>query len=963
MKTSKVISTAVVVILLLVMSDAAFFGGLEQGSLLTASAADVPEALSYSDLSNYEWPQFTGDAAFSHFSDGPAPEAPDILWKATINGIQPYISAFNNKVYVCTKTTVYALDESAGSVLWQTSLPESQEWPAVYKIDGHHMIIGRFCLDPDTGDILWTSQNFTAGPNPLFNYNVYSPEEKMFYILSNSHVQGWNFSDPENPPEMVWETYVSGSGMGGSGIQYGDGKVFPGSYQAHQMALDAKTGKVLWDTNTKAAMIFSGTYYAGKFFRGGAHDNTFYAFDAVTGDILWTYRADTEDGYFCTGGAAAYGMVYEPNMDGGIYAFDADTGAVVWKYSGPGPMMFPGNPTIADGKIYVTSGQLEAYGGINNTASEFVCLDAYTGHVIWKLPIEAFAPRESVAIAYGNLYMIPGNVTTAVDTISGAEYSTANEVWAFGTSDWPMFRHDAEHSAVGQSGPTSLSLRWNFYTDGAVISSPSIADGVVYFGSQDKNIYAVDARDGTFIWKFTTHQRVWSSPAVAGGRVFTGPDDGFVYCLNATDGSLIWSRFAGGDLTGNFNAAVQLRSSPTVAHGNVYVGALDNYTYCINAENGSIVWRYQTQGYITSSPAVAGGAVYVVSQEPEAGALYKLNALNGVVIWKHTIPYEPVFIGGTDMHASPVVGGGMVFVASDVSAYYAVDAATGKTVWSYKDPEAAEFILCSPIYLDGRLFIVDKFSIVCLNARNGDVIWTCFTGDELYVSPTYAGNKLYVVTDERNVWVLNATDGEKLGLFTMNSNSWSSASVYEGRVYVGSNDWNVYCLSEYSALTSSVTVVLDKNEVESDELVTGWGQLTPALSNATITVMLVKPDGSMTTLDASTTETGSFAFAFMPKAGGNWSVTAQWQSDKSFYKSATSKTAALFVDAPPLPSPSESPIDASPTPTHQPGQTPTPFDQLTFLGVPLLYVYFAVIGALIVVIVIAGYIYVKSSKK
>lgn len=944
------------------MLDVAFFAGFTQGLSPQSNTADA--SASYGDLSQYEWTQFTGDDAFTHYSPGPAPEAPDIMWEANITGIQPYISAFNNKIYVCTKTNVYALDAVSGALVWNTTMPEHQEWPAVYKIDGQHMVVGNACLDPDTGEVLWTSSIFNAGPVPLFNYNVYSPEEKMFYTLSYSYVQGWDFSNPNNPPNLVWQRYVSGSGQEGSGIQYGDGKVFPGSFQSHQMALDARNGSVLWDTNTKAAMIFSGTYYDGKFFRGGAHDNTFYAFDAVTGKILWTYSADTEDGYFCTGVAAAYGMVYEPNRDGNIYAFDADTGALVWKYSGPGPMMFPGNPTIADGKVYVTTGQAAAYGDVNNTASEFACLDAYTGRVLWKLPIEAFAPRESVAIAYGNLYMIPGNVTTAVDTISGAEYSTANQVWAIGTNDWPMFRHDPAHSAAGQSGPTNLTLRWHFPTGGAVVSSPSIADGVAYFGSQDKYIYAVNARDGVLLWKYLTHERIASSPAVVDGKVYTGADDGFVYCLNATNGTLIWVAYAGGDQPGNFNAAVQLRSSPTVANDRVYVGALDNNTYCLNATDGSIVWQYETHGYITSTPAVADGAVYVVAQEPNSGALYKLNANTGSVIWKHVIPYEPVFIGGTDMHASPTVAGGMVYVASDASAYYGINAATGETMWSYKDPEAAEFIICSPIYVNGRVFIVDKFSIVCLNAFDGSVVWTSFTGDELYVSPTYADNKLYVVTDERNIWVLNATDGQKLGLFTMDSNSWSAPSIYEGRVYVGSNDWNVYCLADYPALSSNITVTLDKTEVYAEELVTGWGQFTPAMSNATVTVMLVKPDGSVTTLEVETTATGSFAFTFTPTTTGNWTVAAEWVSDKSFYRSAVSEMVTLLVNTPPTPTPTETPTETPPpTPTPSPVPTPTPFDQLKFAGLPILYVYFVVIAVLIAVIVVFGYLYVKSSRK
>ena len=87
--------------------------------------------------------------------------------------------------------------------------------------------------------------------------------------------------------------HIPGGGSVGCGIQYGDGKVFPGSFTAHQMALDAKTGEVLWDVETTGAMTFSGTYYKGKFFRGGEHDNTFHCFDTETGNILWQFNPET----------------------------------------------------------------------------------------------------------------------------------------------------------------------------------------------------------------------------------------------------------------------------------------------------------------------------------------------------------------------------------------------------------------------------------------------------------------------------------------------------------------------------------------------------------------------------------------------------------------------------------------------------------------------------------------------
>jgi len=882
-----IIIAALVVLLLvsLLVRDIYFNGNMDKSSSEDTAIKNK--------LLEYEWPQLQGDSSFARFSEGPAPEAPDILWKTNITGIQSYVSAFNGKIFVTTKTEVYALDKDTGDILWSTVVPAPGSWPSVYKIDDTHLVIGNSSLDVDTGDILWTSSVFSANPSPFFVNNVYSLEEKMFFVKIGSYIQGWDFSDPSNPPTLEWETYVEDGGIIGSGVQYGDGKVFPGAYAPHQVALDARTGDVLWDTETKTPMVFSGAYSEGRFFRGGTHDNTLYCFDATSGDVLWTYDPGTADGYFCCGPAVAYGMVYELNKDGFLYAVDVDSGELVWKYEGPGLLMFPGNPTVADGKIYATTGQTASYVS-EESESEFACIDAYTGQLLWKLPIEAFAPRESVAIAYGNLYLIPGSVTTAVDEESGEEYSTFNQVWAIGTSSWSMFRRDSAHNAAGQSAPENLTLRWKFTTDGGIISSPSVADGRVYVGSQDKNIYCLDSRTGSLIWNFTIGARIRSSPAIASGRVYVGPDDGNVYCFNTENGSMIWSTDAGGYIEVNFAAAPALRSSPTVVDDKVYVGSLDTNVYCINAKDGDIEWTFKTEGYITSSPAVVDGDVYFISEEPETGALYKLDAADGSFIWKREIPYEEIQTGGTDLHSSPVVASSLVFAASNVKQYHGINAETGDIVWTYTTSGVGEFIVCSPAYNDGQLFLVDHYSIVCVDAATGFAIWSSYLGEELYVSPTYADGKVYVVTDQRSVYVLNATDGTKLSVFNTDSNSWSSSTVYEGLVYVGSNDWNVYCLAGYPAKNSTLTIELPE-QVSVGESVTGQGVLSPAYPNASVTVSILNPDGSVTDLQVTTSKNGVFNFTCTLDIAGSCTVAAQWQTDKSYYTSAYSENAIIQV--------------------------------------------------------------------
>jgi outer membrane protein assembly factor BamB len=573
-------------------------------------------------------------------------------------------------------------------------------------------------------------------------------------------------------------------------------------------------------------------------------------------------------------------MVYMLNKDGYLYALDLNTGDLVWKYQGPGYLMFPGNPTVADGKVYATTGQSESY-TVERGESEFACLDAYTGKLIWKLPVESFSPRESVAIAYGTLYFIPGNVTTAVDSISGSEYATIDEVWALRSEPWQMWRRDPQHSATGQSGPADLTLRWKFTTSGGVVSSPSVVDGRAYFGSQDKNVYCVDARSGRLVWKFMTETRIESSPAVAYGKVYVGPDDGYIYCLDAYDGSLVWKKYAGGYIEANLASAVLLRSSPAVVGGRVYVGSLDTNVYCLDANSGDVAWTFKTEGYITSSPAVVDDAVYVISEEPDSGALYKLDADSGDLIWKQLIPYHLIFIGGTDLHASPTVAEGMVFASTNARNYYGIDAATGDIEWTYRYSGAEEFILCSPIYHDGDLFLIGKFSIVCINAKNGDFLWETFLGDELYVSPTYADGKLYIATDQRSIYVVNSTTGEKLGRYLTSSNSWSAPTIYEGRVYVGNNDWNVYCLDDSPVTYGEISVELDKDEIEKGGSVTGSGQLSPAISYAPVTVFFTQSDCTVNSIQVTAQNDGTFSFSYSPNVVGDCTVSV-WCSGASY---------------------------------------------------------------------------------
>ncbi|WP_246084548.1 outer membrane protein assembly factor BamB family protein, partial [Salinadaptatus halalkaliphilus] len=75
---------------------------------------------------------------------------------------------------------------------------------------------------------------------------------------------------------------------------------------------------------------------------------------------------------------------------------------------------------------------------------------------------------------------------------------------------------------------SSYQVLWNFLTGRRVRSSPTVADGTVFVGSDDANLYAVNAETGNQQWAFTG-SLARSSPTVADGTVFVGSDDNNLY--------------------------------------------------------------------------------------------------------------------------------------------------------------------------------------------------------------------------------------------------------------------------------------------------------------------------------------------------------------------------------------------------------------------------------------------------
>ena len=192
-----------------------------------------------------------------------------------------------------------------------------------------------------------------------------------------------------------------------------------------------------------------------------------------------------------------------------------------------------------------------------------------------------------------------------------------------------MFRSNPAHTGVypGRAILGEPKLKWKFQTSGEIIASPTVDHGIVYVGSTDGNLYAVDAQSGLLRWKFKANARIVSSAAVWNKTVYFSSYDRNFYAIDAASGALKWKfktpaerRFAAEHIHGTYPSAEAMpdpfdfyMSSPAIWNDVVFFGSGDGNVYALNATTGTVNWTFRTGDVVHASPAVVDGSLYVGS--------------------------------------------------------------------------------------------------------------------------------------------------------------------------------------------------------------------------------------------------------------------------------------------------------------------------------------------------------------
>ncbi len=353
---------------------------------------------------------------------------------------------------------------------------------------------------------------------------------------------------------------------------------------------------------------------------------------------------------------------------------------------------------------------------------------------------------------------------------------------------WPKFQYDLQQTGRSpNAGPAAPVVKWSFQANNWIQSSAAIgADGSIFFGSSDYNLYAIHP-DGTLKWRFPTGSFVDSSPAIdTGGTLYFGSIDSSLHALHA-DGTLKWT----------FKTGDAIPASPTIgSDGTIFTGSMDDSLYAIRPD-GTPKWVYPTGADILSTPAIAtNGTIYIGSQDSK---LYAISAA-GVLQWA----YET----GGPISSSPAVAvDGTIYVGSDDFRLHAV-ASDGTPGWTF---ETGGVVATSPaIATDGTIYFGSfDHNFYAVNP-DGSLKWQFQTGGLVWGSSAVidADGVIYFGSFDHHLYALNPDGTLKWSLKTGHEIFATPALGADSTLYVGSKDGKLYAIGDSKSEAGSYQIAV-----------------------------------------------------------------------------------------------------------------------------------------------------------
>ncbi|ULQ53952.1 PQQ-binding-like beta-propeller repeat protein [Flavihumibacter fluvii] len=305
---------------------------------------------------------------------------------------------------------------------------------------------------------------------------------------------------------------------------------------------------------------------------------------------------------------------------------------VLWTFTAPAPIY--ASPVARSGMIY--------FGSVNGC---FYAVNILNGHEEWKFETHGEI-RSTALIHAGQIYFTNGS-----GSLFCLDEQNGRQVWKFtrpGEKKYPLYSFA------------------DYYQ-----SSPTYYQGVVYFGSGNGNIYAVDAATGMEKWHFKTGDVVHSSPVVSGDKLFTGSFDGYFYALDL-NGRMLWKFKSVGH---RYFPKGEFQGSPAAYGSQVIVGARDYNLYAIDTGLGFCHWNLSfPKGWAIGQPVIHDSILYVGSSDDQL--LMAIEPHTGKVLWQRSLKFN--IFGGA------AFGTNTLYIGTLMGKIFALDIKSGELRWTFE---------------------------------------------------------------------------------------------------------------------------------------------------------------------------------------------------------------------------------------------------------------------------------------
>lgn len=297
----------------------------------------------------------------------------------------------------------------------------------------------------------------------------------------------------------------------------------------------------------------------------------------------------------------------------------------------------------------------------------------------------------------------------------------------------------------------NVKLKWQFQTKGQVFSSPIVADGILYIGSCDSNLYALDSNNGKLLWSYKTKGEIRASVAVDKDQVYFPSSDGNLYALECKTGKLKWIYKTAGENV--YDIWDYFQSSPAVIDGVVYFGSGDQHVYALYAKTGELQWRFKTGGIVHAAPTISDNAILIGSFD---GHFYCLEK-DGSLRWQFNTIGEHYFPKGEVQYHAVVSDSTVYFGARDYN-LYALKIKDGTGHWVYHQPGSWVSI---PSVSEGQVLATmsDSYSILTLDKVYGNLVRSSFVPINVFSSASISDSVAYFGAIDGILYQFNISTG------------------------------------------------------------------------------------------------------------------------------------------------------------------------------------------------------------